>query len=101
MTDLPDDIGTWSVLKWIVLVLVAGFIGQFGRMAANAIAAVIRARRQKQESMPGTPVKPSAPESSFSSTSSSRPVPQPDKKMLNAIAKTIKKEAKKKIKSSG
>lgn len=92
MTDFLEYISTWSVLKWVVLVLIAGFIGQFGRMAANAIAAKIRSRRQELESTPGTPIKPSAPEPSGASPSAA----PPDKKMLKAIAKAKKKEAKKK-----
>ncbi len=35
MTDMLEYISTWMVLKWVVLVLVAGFIGQFGRMLAE------------------------------------------------------------------
>ena len=92
MADFFEYIGTWSVLKWIVLVLIAGFIGQFGKMAANAIAAKIRARRQEPESTPDTPIKPSGPES-FPASPSTAP---PDKKMLKAIAKAKKKEAEKK-----
>ncbi len=92
MTDLFGYISSWSVLKWIVLVLIAGFIGQFGKMAANAIAAKIRARRQERENTPSRPIRPSAPESSPASPSA---VP-PDKKLLKAIAKAKKKEAKKK-----
>lgn len=89
MTDLLEYISTWSVLKWVVLVLIAGFIGQFGRMAANAIAARIRLRRQKQESALDAPTK-------LSGAESSPPIVQPDKKLLKAIAKSKKKEAKKK-----
>ena len=37
MKDILDYISTWSVLQWIVLVLIAGFIGQFGKMTAEAI----------------------------------------------------------------
>jgi len=89
MTDFLEYISTWSVLKWVILVLIAGFIGQFGRMAANAIAAKIRARRQKQQITPDAPVNPSASESSS-------PDVQPDKKLLKAMAKAKKKESKKK-----
>ena len=89
MKELLEYISSWSVLKWIVLVLVAGFIGQFGRMAAEAIARKIHSRRQTQESTPDKPAKPSAPEDSPSA------VPL-DKKMLKAIAKAKKKEDKRK-----
>jgi hypothetical protein len=97
MNDLFGYISSWSVLKWIVLVLIAGFIGQFGKMAANAIAAKIRAHRPEPESTPDTPIKPSVLESSPASPSAA----PPDKKMLKAIAKAKKKEAKKKLSLSG
>lgn len=89
MTGFLEYISTWSVLKWVILVLIAGFIGQFGRMAAEAIAAKIRARHQMQEI---TPVKPTAPEFSPSPPSAA----PPDKKLVKAIAKEKKKEAKNK-----
>ncbi len=97
MNDLLEYISTWSVLKWIVLVLIAGFIGQFGRMAAEAIAKKIQADRNKADD---------DKEEMASDFSKERPVlPQPaaaptndvpDKKMLKALAKAKKKEAKKK-----
>lgn len=93
MTDFLEYIGTWSVLKWIVLVLIAGFIGQFGKMTAEAIVKKVRARRQQKESVPETLIQPSPPESSPSSPS----VSSPDKKMLKAMAKAKKKEAKNKV----
>ncbi|HNY51391.1 MAG TPA: hypothetical protein PLV50_12305 [Smithella sp.] len=92
MNDFLEYISTWSVLKWIVLVLIAGFIGQFGRMAAEAIAAKIRARRGNKEPVPEVSREP------FASTPpaiSSTNAP-PDKKLLKAMAKAKKKEAKKK-----
>ncbi len=46
MTDILDYISTWSVLKWVVLVLIAGFIGQFGRMMAEAIEKESRGGRR-------------------------------------------------------
>ncbi len=97
MNDLLEYISTWSVLKWIVLVLIAGFIGQFGRMAAEAIAKKIHADRNKADG----DKKEMASE--FSKEQSVLPQPAavstnsvPDKKMLKALAKAKKKEAKKK-----
>jgi len=95
MTDIWSSIGSWSILKWVALVLIAAFIGQFGKMAANAIAARIRARRQQTKNTPDTPDTPaklSVPESPSPSPSAS----SPDKKLLKAMAKAKKKEAKKK-----
>lgn len=92
MNDLLAYISTWSVLKWVALVLIAGFIGQFGRMAAEAIAKKIRTGRtlqEKKEIKPETPLPPPTPQPASSGN-------VPDKKLLKAIAKAKKKEAKKK-----
>ena len=57
MTEILKYISSLSVLKWIVLVLIAGFIGHFGRMAAEAITGKIRARRGKKDVIPDTITK--------------------------------------------
>jgi len=122
MTDILDYISTWSALKWVVLVLMAGFIGQFGRMMAEAIANRIRLRRAKsrpgaagrqvpeetktlnagavRESGLSGPVQetPGLPAGVPASDFPSRPAPSPiapDKKALKTMAKARKKEAKK------
>ena len=105
MTDMLEYISTWSVLKWVVLVLVAGFIGQFGRMLAEAMIARVRLRRakrdsslspddqQKQEATTVAPMETFMPELPDKQTFD---VEVPDKKLLKAMAKARKKEAKKK-----
>ena len=104
MTDILEYISTWSVLKWVILVLVAGFIGQFGRMLAEAVVARVRLRRAKQDSsLPPDdqqkhdaaaviPIETSVPELT---ARPSADVEVPDKKLLKAMAKARKKEAKK------
>lgn len=125
MTDILDYISTWSALKWVVLVLIAGFIGQFGRMMAEAIANNIRLRRAKKNPVAVGRPEPAEtkalsadaiPESGFSGPVQETPglpagVPAPDfisrpasssvapdKKALKAMVKARKKEAKKKEK---
>ncbi|HNV56931.1 MAG TPA: hypothetical protein PLZ82_04275 [Smithellaceae bacterium] len=121
MTDILDYISTWSAIKWVVLVLIAGFIGQFGRMMAEAIANRIRLRRAKKNptaagrqeteetktlnagavresglsgSVQETPGLPAgAPASDFPSRPWPSPI-APDKKALKTMAKARKKEAK-------
>ena len=105
MTDILEYISTWSVLKWVVLVLVAGFIGQFGRMLAEAMIARVRLRRarrdsslppddqQRQETIAVAATETSAPELPARVAAD---VEVPDKKSLKAMAKARKKEAKKK-----
>ncbi|MDD5170253.1 MAG: hypothetical protein PHN75_15660 [Syntrophales bacterium] len=47
MKGMLGDISTWSVLKWAALVLIAGFIGHFGKVLAQAIMEKIRICREK------------------------------------------------------
>ena len=114
MTDMLEYISTWSVLKWVVLVLVAGFIGQFGRMLAEAIIAKVRLRRAKRDVLTDDQLKTSdvgSIETAASDLPSKPPVELsdallpskpgvdvevPDKKLLKAMAKARKKEAKRK-----
>ena len=119
MSDLLD-IRTWSILQWILVVLAAGFVGQFGKSFAQFIMAKIKNRRSagktatltipaKREKM--TPEMPSAPtgegavvpERSYlgRDVSSAKDIvsgqsapPVPDKKALKAVLKQQKKSAK-------
>jgi hypothetical protein len=102
MSDLFGYIGSWSVLKWIVLVLIAGFIGQFGKMAAEVIAEKIRAGRGKKGIAPEVPIKPQVQQSSPDTPANtlgqqSSPDEMTDKKILKSMDKARKKDAKKKI----
>lgn len=104
MKDILDYISTWSVLQWIVLVLIAGFIGQFGKMAAEAIVKKVRQHRAGKSQLPNEGGLPSdtttgaAPDSLKQASSSTRPeaAGKIDKKLIKAMAKADKKEAKKK-----
>jgi len=40
------DVSTWSILQWALVVLVAGFIGQFGKSFAKFLMEKIRAGRK-------------------------------------------------------
>jgi hypothetical protein len=86
MSDIIEYIKSWSALKWVILVLIAGFIGQFGRMTAEAIVKKIRQRNAQKENLSARETK--------SAVSSSTAVT--DKKLIKAMAKARKKEAKKK-----
>ncbi|MEN6468852.1 MAG: hypothetical protein ABFD45_07885 [Smithella sp.] len=102
MMDILDYISNWSALKWVVLVLIAGFIGQFGRMMAEAIIARVRLRRVKQHQVPddGKPreastVLPVDVPPAALTPKTVQPAEVSDKKALKAMAKARKKEAKK------
>ena len=104
MTDILKYIGSWSVLKWIVLVLIAGFIGQFGKMMAEAIAKKVRQRRAGESQFPNEDLPSSGSTTSVVSdslkTKSSSIMPDSeenlDKKLIKVMAKARKKEAKNK-----
>lgn len=48
------DISTWSVLQWVLVVLAAGFIGQFGKSFAQLLMGKIKSGKtgRKQETPP-------------------------------------------------
>jgi len=83
MTDVIESIKSWSALKWAALVLIAGFIGQFGRMAAEAIAKKITARRAKKEKTSGQDNIVEKPREIN--------LDKAEKKRLKALAKAAKK----------
>ncbi len=100
MSDILDYISTWSVLKWVALVLVAGFIGQFGRMTAEAIVKKIRLKRDRKKASAGQPaplkinLSPDDLETEFPVDAGASARAKSDKKALKAAEKIRKKEAK-------
>jgi hypothetical protein len=103
MTDILDYIGKWSVLTWILLVLIAGFIGQFGKMLAQAVIRKIQLARLKRLN-PSTIESPPTEDHSMLPGASAMKEPHAqspapdgdiDKKALKILAKISKKEAKK------
>jgi hypothetical protein len=104
MTDILKYIGSWSILEWIVLVLIAGFIGQFGKMTAEAVVKKVRKYRTEKSQLPNESGLPSntttSPSSDSLTPASPSTIPEAgqklDKKLIKAMAKADKKEAKKK-----
>ncbi|MDQ5988506.1 MAG: hypothetical protein CSYNP_04266 [Syntrophus sp. SKADARSKE-3] len=103
------DFEAWPIIKWVLIVLLAGFIGHFGKVLAQSVMARMRAKKTgtpppsfqpppaDREKAPPTAGPPLSPGSE--STASSVPVGAdqiPDKKMLKALAKQTKKALKKK-----
>ncbi|MEN6622043.1 MAG: hypothetical protein ABFD50_10885 [Smithella sp.] len=99
--DILDYISSWSALKWIIIVLIAGFIGQFGKMLASAIVKKIKLMRQKyqgsiKESLPAEDHE--LPPADIQKDARNEPgfkEAYPDKKALKIMAKAKKKAAKK------
>ena len=100
MTDILEYIGSWSVLKWIVLVLIAGFIGQFGKMMAEAIAKKVRQRRAGKSQFPNEDIPSSGSTTSVVSdslkTKSSSIMPDQRKISIKNLSKQWPKPGKKK-----
>ncbi len=57
------DVSTWSVLQWVLVVLAAGFIGQFGKSFAQFVMAKIKAGRsgRSREASAGSLALPPLP----------------------------------------
>lgn len=87
-----ETIPTW--IKWVVTILVTGFIAQFGKRLADFLIKKFRARKEKQTALP--PVENPNQESQALD-----PLPtQESKKILKAKAKLEKKQAKAGIKGT-
>jgi hypothetical protein len=41
--------GVWSILKWVILVFLAGFIGYFGRHLSQTLITRMRKRKEREE----------------------------------------------------
>ena len=78
--------GIWAVLKWVLIALAAGFVGQFGRSLALRI---IRHSRRDQ-----------AQETGLSARGSVSPKVKIERTRLNAMAKVEKKKAKAAVKEA-
>jgi hypothetical protein len=103
------EIDIWSIIKWILIVLLAGFIGHFGKALAQSVLAKIRIKKagaphppdqslpadQDAKPLPDLPTPRYNGEHNIS-PSSGRNDQLTDKKISKAIAKQTKKALKKK-----
>lgn len=93
--ELPD-IFTWQIMKWVLIVLVAGFIGQFGKSFAQYMMnRVGRKKAEAPEPLSSTQENQGSPEKmaplAFRMSDSGS-----NKKETKALLKARKKEAKRK-----
>lgn len=103
-----NDVDYMQIIKWVLIVLLAGFIGQFGKSFAKYL--MERARRKKAAEMTGLS-EPKVPETSLPGTTTPEQTADTEnrndvrtenakeeakkkKKELKALAKLQKKEAK-------
>ncbi len=98
-----NEIDWLNILKWVVIVLVAGFIGQFGKSFAKHLMEKARRRGEKaadgdteiviaQNSLPEAEAVPDEGRNLTPEEAKERA--KQEKKMAKAIAKQKKKEAK-------
>ncbi len=94
----------WLILKWILVVAAAGFVGQFGKAFATYLLRRARERREPgAQSPPGTapeeagPQRPALQEKTFPSGPSTELTAgmKDDKKQMKTLAKQQKKLLKK------
>jgi hypothetical protein len=104
------EFSVWSVIQWVLIVLVAAFIGHFGKVLAQAVLAKMRTK--KTDPSPAGPslsptqenISPAdgtipGPEGEIGAPSSVPPgadADKADKKRLKTLAKQAKKTAKNK-----
>jgi hypothetical protein len=100
---MTDGIDFWRILKWVLIVLIAGFIGQFGKMFAKHL--IERAKAKKAKELSGTEkqeviietvdkkdISPEIPEDIPPEQMKERA--KQEKKALKALSKQKKKEVK-------
>ena len=89
-----NDIDHQQVIKWVIIVIAAGFLGQFGKSFATYL--IERARRKKSRATPGkvegsvNPPSEPAPLATMSETTEAEG--KAEKKARKALVKLRKKE---------
>ena len=90
------DIFTWQMAVWVLIILITGFIGQFGKSFATYIMNRFRGKKI-QESAPPVPVS-APPEKSFPQPTHREVLATNDAKIRKKEAKSLTKAKKKEIK---
>jgi len=93
------DIFTWQVAAWVLVILVAGFIGQFGKSFAKYVMSRLN-RKKIQETTPSVSVPPGKYSSQPASVEASATVTG-DAKIRKKEAKALVKAKKKEMKQKG
>lgn len=88
-----DASSVWSVLKWVLAVLAAGFIGQFGRVLAMRLIERRRRKRSRSTTESNDEVRMPLPELLLEQERL-KAAQKVEKKRAKAELKTEKKESK-------
>lgn len=100
---MMNGVDFWQIMKWVLIVLVAGFIGQFGKTLAKHLMEKAKAKKGEApsgaektevivEKIGGKDLSPKIPEDMPPEQAEERA--KQEKKALKALAKQKKKEAK-------
>lgn len=89
-----NDIDYQQIIKWVIIVIVAGFLGQFGKSFAKYL--IERARKKKahavSEKLEGPVSPPTEPEPRKAMTDITDVQGKAEKKAAKALVKLKKKE---------
>jgi hypothetical protein len=89
-----NDIDYQQIMKWVLIVLVAGFIGQFGKSFATYL--IERARKKKSlaasERLSDSIEQPGEAKPTATMTETTEEQVKAEKKMLKSLIKLRKKE---------
>jgi len=89
-----NDIDYQQIMKWVLIVLVAGFIGQFGKSFATYL--IERARKKKSlaasEKLGGSVTQPGEATSATTISETTESQAKVEKKTMKALIKLRKKE---------
>jgi hypothetical protein len=91
--DFPD-IFTWQIMKWVLIVLVAGFIGQFGKSFAQYVMKRVRRKKVDAPALLPSSQENQRPSEKMASLNSRINGSGLNKKETKALLKARKKEAK-------
>ncbi|MCK9273569.1 MAG: hypothetical protein M0P57_00585 [Syntrophales bacterium] len=96
-----DEINWLKLIKWILIVLIAGFIGQFGKMLANHFIAKARFKKKREEKQlmgnaaaSGSETKKEIGPGSMPAEETAKEREKIEKKKIKALEKQKKKELK-------
>jgi len=90
-----SDIFTWQVAAWVLVILVAGFIGQFGKSFAQYVIGLFKRKKTQGNTPPASSV---APEESFPEPVFGKPPVSNEAKKRKKETKALLKAKKKKAK---
>ncbi len=89
-----NDIDYQQIIKWVLIIIIAGFLGQFGKSFASYLIA--KARRKKtlaaSESIEVSTKQPGEPSSTITGAETTEAEAKAKKKALKAMLKLRKKE---------